>query len=626
MTHTLLGLLTLLLGTALVLVGASRAARAAGLRDALDLLVAVPVVAATQIVATLVFAGVVLGRLDVVVVLATNAVVSGALLTFVRPEREPGRPPAPRDALTRLFAACRAHPIEATLVALACVAIAWRVVLALTLPPYGYDPNTYHLPTVIGWIQSHRISTSPLNVCCAYYPENGELLVTWPALLGGGIEYVDLVQIATGLLGAVAVAGIARAARLPAHGAAAAASLFALAPIVLAESNSADVDLTFTGTGLAAFYLVLRALEAAGRRRWFLLGAAGAAMGLCVGTKPTGSEFLVALAVPLVVGAVVQRRWTRREIGAGTALFAIPTAALGLTWFVRSWIAAGSPYYPMDVRFLGATVFPGRNHLTGAPPQLREHSILLQPLLAWKSDLSFWTEDAHTLGGRVGGLGPVWSYLGVILTLVFAVYAWRRCRRIFWFFLVPTGLLFAIQPDHWFSRYTIGLVAAGSIAVAWAMTAPWRPASVRLVLGVATLVLAAGGAGIASRLYVPGTSQPLGVSRVLSDLVHGPQTVGAIFDDDYAWVDRLRRGARIAFDVHSVHEIAPLAGRHFQNTLFVLPYRTDLRAFVASHDIAYVVTLPKSHYDLQARGEPGSFQALGGRHLHPYRVRHSLAP
>jgi 4-amino-4-deoxy-L-arabinose transferase-like glycosyltransferase len=621
LTHALLGALTLLLGTALVAAGAARAARAAGLCDALDLLVSVPVLAGTQIVVTLVFAGAILGRLDVVAVLATNVVVSGALLVFVRPARVGRRRPGLRDAPARLAAACGSHPIVAALVVLAFIAIGWRIVLALVLPPYGYDALTYHLPTVVGWLQNSRISTSTLNTCCNYYPENGELLATWPALLGGGIEYVDLVQIAAGLLGAAAVAGIARAARLPTHGAAAAAALFLLTPIVLAQANTSDTDLTFTGTGLAAYYLVLRALKGTGRRRWFLLGAAGAATGLCIGTKPTGSEFLATLAVPLVVGAVRRRRWTWGETGVGTAVFAVPVAALGIAWYVRSWFVTGNPFHPMDVRFLGVTVFAGRNHLTGAPPNLAHHFILLQPLISWASDLHFWTKPGYNLGELLGGLGPVWSYFGAILSLAFAVYAWKRCRPVFWLFLVPTALLFVIQPDHWFSRYTIGLAAAGSIAVAWAMTASWRPAWARLALGVATLVLAAGGAWVASRLVLPGTRfKALSIRSVLSDAIHGRRTVGSVFDHDYAWVDRIGRGAPIALDLHSVHLFSPFAGRHFQNRLVVLPQRTNLRAFVAKHHVAYVATLPGSFYDLQARSEPGSFERLHGHYLHPYRV------
>src|SRR5205814_9886447 len=169
-------------------------------------------------------------------------------------------------------------------------------------------------------------------------------------------------------------------------------------------------------------------------------------------------------------------------------------------WCIRSWTATSSPYYPMDAKLGGVTVFPGTNHLMGAPNGLRHYPVPLQPIVSWASDLHFWTKAGYTLGGmHSGGLGPVWAYLGVPLSVVFAVYAWRRCRPVFWFFIVPTALLFLIQPDHWYARYTIGLAPLGAIAVAWAITATWRPAWGRVALGVATLVLAASAAFITTR-------------------------------------------------------------------------------------------------------------------------------
>lgn len=616
MTHVVLGFFSLLLGTALVLAGVTRATRAAGVRDRLDLLVAVPVLGAAQIVATLVFAGAVLGELNVPGVLLTNVVVSGALLVFI-----PVASRAPRPRVSQVVGFAREHRVIAALAVVAGLAIAWRVVLALALPPYGYDPLHYHLPTVIGWIQSHRISTSPLNTCCAYYPENGELLATWPAVLGGGIEYVDLVQVAAALLGAAAVAGIARAARLPQAGAVAAASLFLLTPVLLAQANTSDVDVTFTATAVAAYFLVLRALEATGRRRVFLLATSGAAAGLCLGVKPTGSEFFATLALPLVVGAVARRRRSWRETGLAAAIYAVPVAVFGLSWYIRSWLAKGSPYYPMVVKVGPVTVFKGTNHLTGAPLSLRHYPAPLQPLVSWWSDIHFWSKSAYTLGGQnAGGLGPVWSYFGAVLSVVFAVYAWRRCRPVFWFFVVPTALLFLVQPDHWYSRYTIGISALGAIAVAWAMTASWRPAWARAALGVATLLLATGAGWIATRTVAPTADfKNIGLRTVIRDIVDGRRTVGAVFNPQYRWVDRIH-GEAIALDPFSVHMFSPLAGRSFENRLVALPRRTNLRAWLRTHDVAYIATLKGSYYDLQALGDPTLFKKVGGGRLRGYRV------
>ncbi len=519
--------------------------------------------------------------------------------------------------------ASRSQPFAAVLAALAALALAWRAVLALVLPPYGYDALSYHLPTVVSWLQVGRIATSPLNICCAYYPQNAEVLTTWPALLGGRAEYVDLVQIAAVLVGAAAVAGIARVALVPAPGAWIAASLFVLTPILLAQSNTAYVDVTFTGESLAAFYLILRYLEAAGRERWSLLGCAGAATALCVGTKPTGIEFGVVFALPLLARAVARRKSTWREGGLAVALFALPIAVLGISWYLHSWISTGSPFHPMNVKLLGATVFEGTNHLGGPPPQLARHSVLLQPFFSWFSDLHFWTKPGYSYGEEIGGLGPVWSYFGAILVIVFAVHAWLRRRVVFWYFLFPLALFFAIQPDHWLSRYTLPLAAAGSIAVAWAITGSWRPSRLRFALAATALALAAGGALVASKEIVPGS---LGAKVIVRDVLHGRRPVRGPYNPDYAPIVRLRHAVLIAIDLESVHTIASLAGIRFQNRLLALPGRGNIRAFVRANRVEYVVTRKGSYYDRRVQRGGARYTLLGGRRVRTYRVEPAREP
>ena len=622
MTHAVIGLALLLLATGLVLTGTIRVARAFGLTDTIDLAVAGSVLAATQIVLTLLFVGVVLRSLELTSILVVTAVLSGAALLVARPQRR--RRPASSKAVKRTVAACRSHPLAALLAAVAGLALVWRIVLALFIPPYGYDALAYHLMSVVYWLQVDRVTTSPLNLCCAYYPQNGELQATWPAVLGGRLEFVDLVQIAWAIVGAFAVAGIARSARVRPPGAWIAASLFLVTPVLLAQSNTAYVDITFTAEAVAALYLVLRYLETQGRARWFLLGCAGVATALCLGTKAEGVVFTVAIGLPLLVRALLLPRWTWRQSGLATALLALPIAVLGVSWYLRSWIVKGNPFHPMYVHVLGTTVFNGRNHLSGPPPNLVHHSAVVQTLLSWYSDLHFWTKNGYPHGGALGGLGPVWSYFGAILSIAFAVYAWRRQRTIFWFFLVPMGILFVFQPDRWSARYTLTLAAVGAVSVAWALSAAWRPVQLRAALGIATLVLAVGGAWIASKDILPGWRfRPIQDRTILHDIAHGQRTVGQVFDSDYAWLDHIRSGARIAIDVTTVHLNAPFAGVRFQNQLQVLPTRTNLEAFVRAHHTDYVVTIYHSHYNKQAEDARAMFKSLGGRRVRAYRVEHN---
>jgi hypothetical protein len=605
------------LATALVLAGATLAARAAGLVDTLDVVVAAPVLAATQIVATLLFAGVVLGHLDRPIVLILNAVVTGAALVAFRGHR-PARP-AP-GAFGRAVSASRANLLATALVMLAALALAWRLVLALVLPPYGYDALAYHLPTVVDWLQAGRIARSPLNACCAYYPENGEVLVAWTAVLARRAELMDVVQIAMAVVGAAAVAGIARAARLPAAGAWIAAALFVVTPILLAQSNTAYVDVTFAAEALAGLYFVLRYLEATGRARWALLGCAGAATALCVGTKPSGVVLGVAVAAPLAVKALARRRVAWREAGLVAALFVAPVAALGLSWYLRSWIETGNPFYPQRVQLLGATLFDGKDYLSALPPQIVRRSHVLQPVVSWYTDLHFWTRSGYSHDQRLGGLGPVWSYLGVGLLVVFAVHAWLRRRLVFWYFLVPLAIFFLLQPYDWWSRFTLPLAGGAAVAVAWAITS-WRAPQLRLALGVATLVLAAAGALLASKTVIPGVRfHALGAKTVLSNALHGRRSVGRVFYPDYAWLDKVGGSSRVAIDIETVHMTSPLAGARFEHRLLTLPRRGDLADFVRTQRVQFVVTRKGSYYDrLIERGGP-AFERVGGRRVLAYRV------
>ena len=241
----------------LVLVGALELARRLGIETSFDLLVAAPIVAAAQLVVTLLAAGLV-HRFDRTTVVALNALMTLPLATLARRRLGAGVSLAPaRRALSVL----RGDIVATVLVGVAAVSLLWRVLLALALPPYGYDAVSYHLPTVIEWIQQARLVNSPFNTCCAYYPANGELLAAWPTLLTHDLYLADVAQCTAAMVGALAVAGIARICGLPGVSASIAGSLFVLTPVILAQANTAYVDVTFTATLLAAYYLTLRGME-----------------------------------------------------------------------------------------------------------------------------------------------------------------------------------------------------------------------------------------------------------------------------------------------------------------------------------------------------------------------------
>ena len=65
----------------------------------------------------------------------------------------------------------------------------------------------------------------------------------------------------------------------------------------------------------------------------------------------------------------------------------------------------------------------------------------------------------------------------------------------------------------------------------------------------------------------------------------------------------------LTLDPFSAHMFSPLAGRRFENRLVALPRRTDLRAWLRTHDVAYLAAFKHSYYDEQAQGQPATAES-----------------
>jgi hypothetical protein len=190
--------------------------------------------------------------------------------------------------------------------------------LAPEIQPDGY---TYHLGLVAEWL---RVGGIPDRV--GFYealPQVAEFLFL-PAFAAGGAPAAKLAHLVS-LGGAVwLILGIARRLSVPG---AAAAVLFACAPVVGIDASSAYNDVM-----LAFFALAALAALIAGRN--FL---AGAMAGLCYGVKMTGGVFALAGLACLMR----RKEWKRAAIYcAGVALLAAP-------WLIRNAIWIGNPVAPL---------------------------------------------------------------------------------------------------------------------------------------------------------------------------------------------------------------------------------------------------------------------------------------
>ena len=292
---------------------------------------------------------------------------------------------------------------------------------------------------------------------------------------------------------------------------------------MLTQANTTDVDLILVAGFLATAFFVLRFLgqpafalrrqtgaEAPSELRFELLILAGIAAGIALGTKLTGVVALAIFAATVLTTSLVAV--ARGRLRAWTAVtacgaFVLSALAIGGFWYVKDVVEHGNPIYPLGVRVGGLEVLAGPKSLddvtTTTPPEIRNDPGIVRIFHSWARDVLFWKNSSYSYGQRLGGLGPVWSYLGTWLVLVFAFLAWRRDRLLLVGFLIPVAIFVFAQPQAWFSRFTIPLAAAGAVAIAFALDR-YRRGAVGLAFRVVVLALALAGAGIASWNLNPG--------------------------------------------------------------------------------------------------------------------------
>jgi hypothetical protein len=473
-----------------------------------------------------------------------------ALVVLARSGRRPVlRRDALLHALRRLARAGREAPATAALCAVSSVAVAWQAVVAVVLAPYAYDALTYHLVAVVTWMQSHRLAESALTPCCAHYPLTPELLFAWPMVITRSDAAVNLVQVAFIVLGAFAVAGLARSLGARGPLVAFAGAAFAATPIVLAQGPTEFVDVMIASWTLAALHSTVRFVRAPDVRR---VVPAALATGLLLGSKGTGLIWAVAIGATLLVAAVWSARrhvLTVRGAASAIAVVALACVALGSFWYVRNVAEHGNPVYPFRLAVAGVVIFDGPERL-GPIQEATSQSTdpwPIQVVRNWRADLTFWNQHRYSYEQRSGGLGPIWAWVGAPLTLAVVVIAIRR-RDATLLVLLLVGIVFVLQPYRWWSRFTIPLAGVGAVSVG--IAAGWRGVGkvVRaavLVLGCVGIVLVVGHVNPASR------ATPIRPTKVLS-LATRPRSsrlASEVFFPEYGFVSAINRGETVVADL-----------------------------------------------------------------------------
>lgn len=335
-------MLTILLGTVLLLVASVLLTLVLRVRGAVPFGLAVLTIASSIVVlGTLVVSAFDAYRAEPMLLFQAAVAIAAFVLWLVTTGSRPSWPLILRlPSRATLVRASREHRTIALMAVAACVAALVELLLVLTVAPNTWDGLMYHLSRVALWLQSESVfHMDGGTVWQTDHQANGEFIYGWTMLLSGGDVFVGMVQWIAAIACAAAVYWGARILRFARVEAVFAAAVFYTFPQIVTQATSTYIDLQ------AALFVAIFALFAyrgyRQRSRSDVL-VAGLAMGVGIGIKATVIIAVPGLAVLAVVGLRrIKPDW--RFIVVSLAVIALASAVLGSSRYIQNMTETGSP-------------------------------------------------------------------------------------------------------------------------------------------------------------------------------------------------------------------------------------------------------------------------------------------
>ncbi len=340
------------------------------------------------------------------------------------------------------------------LVGVAAVALA--VVAAYYLPVWQWDALGYHLPYVNFALQRGTFADIPASVpYLSTYPHVVEdVFAAWRAMLPDD-RLVELSHLTFGLLGALAIATIARGLGARTDHAVAAGAAWLTVPAVFLQLPTNYTDVASGALLLTAIAFVLAPIPENSTATVLL---AGIAIGLFLGSKPSAP-----IAAALLLAVVSVRGYRAGHRGSVVVAW-LAALLLGGPRYAINVVHHGNPVWPVQLD-IGPLHLPGTQTMSallgsGANAPHLDGSLLSRLARSWTT---IW--PAHpAFDMRIGGLG----LLFLVALPVAVVRAMRTRSPAVWVCFAAA----LATPDPAVARYVLGFVG---LVLAFAVPAMEHP-------------------------------------------------------------------------------------------------------------------------------------------------------
>ena len=314
--------------------------------------------------------------------------------------------------------------------------------LAYALPDYSWDGLWYHNPTMHFWalkgyphwitVDYSEFWSGTVDPNWNAYPKGVELLGFILVRATGMVRLLNAIQLPILPLGVLAVICLARFFRAPTGFALASGLLFVFIPVNIAQSSTTYVDIA-----TASFYMAVMVMTAVILREvrrntipWRMMPALGCALGLAISAKGTGMVLIPLVSGILLFGfflRVIRNRTRGMAMDLGGKfllrgiLFIMILIMIGIViggfWQIRNYIHTGNPFFPVELKIFGMTIFSGVSVETQFPvPHIQKMSgtenwpQLKRIAYNWMEGFGNWHSAVIRYASHSGGLGFLWLF------------------------------------------------------------------------------------------------------------------------------------------------------------------------------------------------------------------------
>ena len=297
---------------------------------------------------------------------------------------------------------------EAGLLTALAAAFISRIWAAVGSNSFLYDAISYHLHFAATWMHSGQLEIVPTvfgDLGPAYGASNVELVSHALMSVFHSAYLAQAAQLPFLFIGLIALVAVVRELGGTLVGALGGALVFVLLPEVWGQSTNAMVDVALASMLLATLPFLLRLSKNPTTADF---GSLALAVGLFLGTKTLALLFGLPL---LAAGCWILWAHRRRTPGLVASLgrsvgFLFLVIATGGFWYLRNWIEAGNPIFPVEVQIGSFTLFEGL--------------YTADTMRAWSKHYSVFDLDAFARVFLSAGAGFVFAGLAAL------VLRWRK--------------------------------------------------------------------------------------------------------------------------------------------------------------------------------------------------------